>query len=130
VSRLAEFRENFGVEIGANPEPGNLDQFVENGFSQFDQPSPFCSGYDTEEACNGQACGGGSPTSTPFINEQEVRPTLDCKHDCLSFARIQILAKFLYTVLVRRSGDYSPWHRRKIDCGRQIAPGVRQFTVH
>jgi len=36
----------------------------------------------------------------------------------------------LYAILVCRGGDDQPWHRGKIDGGRQIALGIRQFPVY
>jgi hypothetical protein len=56
--------------------------------------------------------------------------SLDRPDDGFSLAGVRIPPEFLYAVLVCRSRDYQPWHRGKIDCGRQIALGIRQFPIH
>jgi hypothetical protein len=66
--------------------------------------------------------------ATPLVHEQQVCPKLDRKG--LSLASIQIRPKLLYATLVCRSHDCQPWHRRKIDRGRQIARRVRQFPEY
>ena len=40
-SGLAKLRKNFGVKVGADPESSGVDQFIEYGFGQKDQPCRF-----------------------------------------------------------------------------------------
>ena len=95
-SSFAEFGENLCIEIGANPESSNLCQFVEHRFGQIDQNSPFRLGHDAEETCDSYTRSSGSPPGAPFIYQQEVGSTLYGEHNCLSFAKVQILPEFLH----------------------------------
>ena len=130
LTGLAEFRENFRVEIRCDPKSGNPYQFIDHRFAQVDQASAFRSGYHSKETGNCQACRRGGPTPAPLVHKQEVRAPLDCKHNCLSFTRIQMLAKFVHTGLVFRTRDYQPGLRSKVDHRRQILLGCRQFLKH
>jgi hypothetical protein len=127
---LAKFRENFCVEIGPDPKPGNLYQFINHRLAQIDQASAFRSDHDAEETRGRQARGCGSPTGTPFIHKEEVGSMLYCKQNCLSLAGVQILPKFLHAPLVVYRCNYQPGLRLKIDCRRQIPLGCGQFLKY
>ena len=127
LSTLAQYRENLCIEIGPDPKSRNVYQFIEHWLGKIDESSPFRTGNDAQEPGDCQARGGSSPTPTPFIHEQKVCSTFDCEHDCLSLARVQILAKLLHALPVVWSRDYQPRLSGKVDCRRQIALGGRKF---
>ena len=54
----------------------------------------------------------------------------DSRHDCLRFAGVQMLAKFSHTGLVFHVRYYQPVLRSKLDRGRQIPLGCRQFLEY
>jgi hypothetical protein len=52
LSDLAHFSENFCVEMGSDPESGDLNQVIEHGFGQRDKSVLFRSGHDAEKTGN------------------------------------------------------------------------------
>jgi len=69
-SGFAEFCQNLCVKVWSNPEPGNLDQFIEHRFGQIDQASLFRSRHDAKQADDFQGRRTRRPAPTPFIHQQ------------------------------------------------------------
>ena len=112
---LAQFHQDFFIKIRSDPKPGSLDQLIKHGSGKINESGLFRFRHDPQETAHRQASRSSGSSGSPFIHKQEVGLPLNCKHNCLCLAGIQILAKLPHAVLVHSSRDSQPWKGCEID---------------
>lgn len=73
---------------------GVPNQFIEHRLRGVDQSGTLCLSDYAKKTGDRQTQGTGRAPSTPLVDEQEVGPSFDRKHNRFGLTQIQIGAKF------------------------------------
>jgi hypothetical protein len=80
--------EHFGVEVGANPEARHLDQLIQHRSRGINQSRTLGLRDHPQQTRDGQPSGLGRPSPAPFVDEQQVSPAFDRKHNRFGLTQI------------------------------------------